>query len=136
APGAPHQLWIVSSGRNALVLADAHLGHGLNQPSAGGICLLERLTEQLHLLPFLFRRNREAVRRLIGAIRRRAAPRAVDQLAAQEISSLAGLKTLSSSRRHTASVCLLLVERAGDAIGNELSEDRTRLSDRVRDAKA
>src|SRR5437660_2207472 len=127
---------IVAASGNAFALADAHLGHCLNQFSAGCIGALERLTQQLHLIALLFCGDCESVRRLFGTIRRRSPPRAIDQLAADVVISFSGLKTERRCRRNAAGVCLLFVERARDAIGNQLPQHGARVAGGVGNAKA
>src|SRR5579859_2168750 len=87
--GGRSRSWRVAARGNAFALADAHLRHGLNQFTSGSVGSLECLAEHLHLIAFFLCRNRETVCRLIGTVRRSAAPRAIDELASDEIVAFA-----------------------------------------------
>src|SRR5712691_278674 len=117
--GCP-SLRIVSACRNSLALADAHLRHRLDQFSSCGVCPLEGLAQHLHLIALLLGGDRESIRRLFGTTGCRAPPRAVDEFAANEVSSFPALKRLYSGNGNATRVHLLLIESSCDAVRDEL----------------
>src|SRR5437763_1527612 len=125
----------IPSRRNPLRLADGQLRHHLDELAPRLVRVLKGVAEHLDVIAILVGGDGEAVRRLVGTRRRRAPPRAVDQLEAEELRSLAGLKTLRGRSRHAAGVGFLLVERARHQRRDHPAQLVARLPVRLDDAQ-
>src|ERR1051326_3765323 len=93
------------------------------------------LAQHLDVVARLRGGDGEAVLRLVGAVRLRAAPRSADELAAHVVGSLPRLEALRGLGRDAARVRLLLVERARDDGGDHQPQPGVGVADRGGDAQ-